>query len=643
MLQDFNVKYIILHKDVDWLKSVLYNPQETEVVLDGLEFLDKKTAFRGLVIYKLKDNYFNQNIKLMNNIQLYLSSKNNISPQDFSTNYIELPSVLDAGTKKRLFAYGKELLISPESFYRYYPQNVNEENLLGEMPATRILPDSPLYLLIRLKEIIQFSGLPSDEKLSFKLTLAGKRLVEVYLLKEKGSKKSTIPLLNEYQKIILKLNKEVLARTSGKKGENEISVNFIFSRHLAMLELIKNKVEGHEKAVTEEVLNKLNDFVRKTDVIPNYQTIKGETLPGIDRLTARFDLPFSGTYELLQVHQQVSAIYPNNLSTNRFQINNEAKKLKGSVSGNYISYGELDLQQGLNEISFNSIPSINLARINTDLTKGNVKITDGQIEINSDAHDSSYIDITLDPVNGGNWYQLTFDSWIKFGNKFRIQIFQDTDTYDRLNPGMKSPYYDSHFNLDLYNNYWKDQKYDFYIRPTTTKVFIRLEVAPWDGCVYLEKSKNACFDKIIKYRFEQPSQIILKNINVFRILRNPIFLKYKFSESINTTPEEITFTKENVSKYSGKINITKPAWLFFGESFDSGWELTLTKDKQVYKPIIHLIGQGFANAWLIEKEDNYGLVISYRPQQFIQVSRLIAGLGWTIMVLIILRRLRSRK
>ena len=399
------------------------------------------------------------------------------------------------------------------------------------MPAAKILPDSPLYIFIRIKEVVQSAGLLPDEKFSFKLTLAGKRLIEGYLLNEKESKQSIVPLLKEYQRILPGIKKDVLARTSGTKGEKEISVNFIFSRHLALLELLKKSVDDQTKAVVEESLNKLGDFVKETDVIPNYQIIEKEILPGIDRSIARFNLPVAGKYELLQVHQNVANFYLDNLKSNRFQINNEAKELQGLIEGNFISYGTLNLGQGLNEVSFNSIPSVNLAAFKAIVVKGNVKKTNDEIEITSDVHDPSYIDIPLNPVNGGSWYQITFDSWIKLGNRFRIQVFQDTDIYNPLISGEKLPRYDSHFTADNYKNYWNNQKYDFYLRPTTTNAFIRIEVLPWDGCVYIQESKQTCLNKIIRSRFEQPGQINLRNINIFRILRNPIFLKVKLSES----------------------------------------------------------------------------------------------------------------
>ena len=129
----------------------------------------------------------------------------------------------------------------------------------------------------------------------------------------------------------------------------------------------------------------------------------------------------------------------------------------------------------------------------------------------------------------------------------------------------------------------------------------------------------------------------IRNINIFRILRNPIFLKVKLSESVSPSSGEVNFIKENAFLYSGKIKITRPIWLFFGESFDPGWELTLIKNKQVLKSTQHLLGQGFANVWLIEKEGEYDFQITYSPQQFIQTGSLFAGLGWTIIILAVLK------
>ncbi|MDD5415775.1 MAG: DUF5667 domain-containing protein [Candidatus Daviesbacteria bacterium] len=648
MLQDFNVKYIILHKDIRWLGGELYNPLETETVLDNLDFLDRETTFGDLTIYKLKDSYFSPKIKLINNIQYYISPENNTYwPLWLSSDNVELLSSLKTDTKNLLIKYGTEMIVSPEIVFKYIPQEVIREKLLVEMPVVRILPDSPLYPSVRLKENLQYSSLPAVEKFSFKVTLAGKRLIECYLLKEKGSAKSIIPQLREYQQMLPEIKEGVELRVSGKEGVKEISINFILARHLATLKLIGEKTNNQEKIVAEEVFNKLINFLKDTNVVPNSSIIEGENLPNVDRLISKFNLPFSGKYELLQAHQQIKNIYPNKLDTNRFQINNELKKSTGSLKGDFISYGLFDLPEGFNEISFNSIPSINLAKITDSFTKGNVKKANDEIELNSGLHDSSYIDINVDPVYGGNWYRLTFDSWIKLGNRFRIQILQDIDPYNPINPTEKLPLYDSDFSKDPYINHWVSQTYNFHISPTTTKVIIRLEVEPWDGCTVTQSSKKLCMNKDFSYQFERLSQVTLRNIRVVTFLTNPLFLQSKLSEPINTFAGEINFIQKNIVSYSGKVRISKSTWMLFKESFDPGWELSLIRNKEIYKPSQHLIANLFANVWLIEQPGDYDFVLKYSPQKFIKVGMVFAGLGLVIVLIFVVgynfRRLIFKK
>ncbi|MDP2684901.1 MAG: hypothetical protein Q8P20_07760 [bacterium] len=634
MLQDFSVKYILLHKDTQWLGGELYNPLETEVVLDKLEFLEKEATFGDLTIYRLKDNYFSPKIKLINNNQYYISPGSNTywSLWLLSDN-VELPSSLKTDTKNQLIKYGTELIVSPESVFKYKPQKVIRENLLAEMPAVKILPDSPLHPFIRLKENLQYSSLPAAEKFSFKVTLAGKRLIEGYLLKEKGSTKSIIPQLREYERILPEIKEGVQVRVAGKGGEREISINFILSRHLATLNLIKGKTSGQERAVADRVFNELTNFIKDTGVISNYQIKEEGNIPDVERLILRFDLPFSGKYELLQAHQQISDIYPNKLNTNRFQINSDLRDLTGSVSGDFISYGMFDLPKGLNEISFNSIPSINLAKVADSFTKGDIKKANDEIEITSGPYDSSYIDINLDPVYGGRWYQITFDSWVKLGNKFNMQVLQDTDPYNPINPTEKLPFYDSDFSKDSYINYWEGQKYNFYINPTTTKVTLRLTVAPWGGCIYTQ-IRELCLDKTFSYRYEKTSKVILKNIKVVRLLTNPIFLRSQVSKLVDTAVGEVSFIQKNAVSYSGKVTITEPTWVLFKESFDPGWELKLMKNNEIIQPKQHLVANLFANAWFIKQPGDYDFTLNFNPEKLVILGLFLAGIGW-VMVLIV--------
>lgn len=76
-LQYFNVRFIVLHKDINWEdkdtygdKGDLLDPGKIESVLNSLEFLKKEREFGSLIIYKLSDKNFRPILTLANNVQI---------------------------------------------------------------------------------------------------------------------------------------------------------------------------------------------------------------------------------------------------------------------------------------------------------------------------------------------------------------------------------------------------------------------------------------------------------------------------------------------------------------------------------------------------------------------------------------------
>lgn len=632
LLRSFNVKFIILHKDIDWYGGYLPQPEKLENLLKKLNFLEKKIQFGDLIIYELRNEYFNPIIKIVNNID-YISPSENTGywPWLLSSSEADLLSIKDDNTKDVLLKNANNLIVSSEHTYKYIPEKIIKENLLGEMPAAKILPDSPLYLFIRLKEKLQFFNLPVFNKFSFKVTIAGKRLTESYLLKEKGSKRSIIPGLKEYLKLLPELKEETIARSNGNEGKGEISINFILARHHAMLNIIREKGNEQERRVVDEVVSQLNNLMKEASIIPYFQTIETNDLQVSNRLISRFNLPKSGKYEFLQAHEQSQNIYPDSLSNQVFQINNETKKLKGVITDNFISYGMFDLTAGLNEISFNSIPSINLAKLDDGLIKGQVKKNNDEIEISSSVHEPSYLEINVEPIHGGSWYQLNFESWIILGDKIKVNIISDTDSYDPENSTEKIPSYYNDYTRDPYRNHWNGTTFNFYIKPATSKTKIVFLVSPWDGCRFYQQIKSLCLGKQIKYQYEKPSQTIIKNIKVFRLLNNPIFLRTALqAKTKDDSNSKVIFTQKSAIFYSGKINLSSPGFLIFSETFHPGWELELSNGEKII-PSKKFISNLYGNAWYIEKGGDYNFKLEFTPEKNVTIGIIVSLTAFLIV------------
>lgn len=626
-LQSFNVRFVVLHKDVNWRGGYLPEPDMLEKKLDSLNFFQNIFQLGDLIIYQLKDEFFLPKIRLANNINYFVPSETNIYwPRLLSTNKTaDLISPIDESSKSTLIKLSSELIVSPEHVYKYSPEKIVKENLLGEMPAAKILPDSPLYILIRLKEKIQNFTLPIYNKFPFKITLAGKRLTESYLLKEKGSARSIVPLLKEYKQMVEELRSAIRERSNGQERKGEISINFIMVRHMATLELISEHANPQELVVLKEVINDLLDLMRESNITPYSKIIEQDDFTSDNRLVSRFDLPSAGQYELLQAHQQSKNIYPSGLQFNNFQINAEVKGLGGVLRDGFISYGIIDLPSGLNEISFNAVSSINLVDLNNPIKSGAVITVGNELEISSSQHEPAYVEFEVNPVNGGDLYQLVFDSWIKLGDKFKIQIIQDTDPYDPENSQEKLYSYDNDFPKDVYRSHWVNNVFNFFVNPTATKVSVRILVSPWDGCRVIHQIKALCLNQDLKFRYEQQGQASFRNIKVVRELTNPIFLRKSLSSFSDVDrSSKIHFVQNSPTSYSGNIELDNPGFVIFSETFHPKWVLTLQQNGKDVEVKEKFLSNLYGNAWYIDQPGKYSFSLKFAPEQIINQGVIIS-------------------
>lgn len=631
LLQSFNIRFIILHKDINWHGGYLSETQSLENKLDQLNFLERKRIFGDLRLYELKNEFFNPRLKLTTNVQFFIPSQSIIYwPWLLSSNNVDLLSPLYNKKDDLIFKYGNKLIVFSE-VYKYSPKLIVREKILGEMPAARFLPDSAIYPLIRLKEKVQYFILPVNEKFLFKFLLAGKRLTESYLLKEKNSSKSITPQLNEYLYLLSKLKDGIQVRGVVDQGSRAEYIEFVLFRHLATLDLIKEKTNNQETKFVDDVINQLKGLMSEANISPQYQLVKNSELLSSDRLISRFNLPFKGKYELLQAKEEIQNIYPDSLKINYFQINNEVKSLTPTPLRNFISFGTLDLQEGLNEISFNSIPSTNLSKINKENLKGDIKISNEEIDITSEQHGPSSLDLQVEPIHGGNWYQINLDYWVKLGDKFTIQVIQDSDRDDPTKPGEKKPSYNNEFLKDVYINYWNSRYLNFYVYPATTKVTVRLLVNPWNGCKFADVPKSICVDKLASSVYEQKTQVLFKNVKVIRFFTNPLFLRRAGVEPIQASSSgNLSFNQSNASSYTGSFSTTSPTFLIFNESYHSGWSLELSNGDRFVLPQ-RFISNNYGNAWYIEKPGNYNFKLTFSPER-----KTIIGLIISVICLIIL-------
>lgn len=635
-LQDFNVRFIVLHRDIVWQGGFLQNPHILENTLDNLDFLEDKNQFGDLLVYRIKKEYFKPELILSADVQ-YLTDNYDSSNLPYlirendKGNFL---STIDSKTDPFLLTHSSEVVITPKFSWTYNYNKIPIEQIIDEMPALRALPDSPLYPLLRFKEDILMFSNPGQKNLTFKLTFANKRLVEAYQMKKKKKKDSIIPVIAAYQKLIKNLFETNAAELKNISLVGSKPLADIFARQLMLMEELQGDLSGDELDSWNKAYEQLSGYLRENQFLP-VSNIEQFKQMGISYLyITQFDVPQDGEFSLVLASQQSNNLYPNHLLRLNIGIDGHFLELNGEEKGQFIFYDKVKLTGGSHEISIPATASINLIQSNDVLTgSGNVQLISDGFEANSTDHGQSFMDFAVKPVAAQTWYEFSFDSWIKKGDKFRVQLMQDTDLPDPKNPPETIKDYDRFFSKDIYNNYWQSQKIAAMLKPTTKEAKIRLLVEPWDDCQIIVVNKKLCKDKKFRFNFEHEAVVVFKNLQLKRIFNNPLFLYSKLNNLKDNTVGEITNEeRRSPVQIVGNLRIERPGFLIFKENYHPDWELRLQEGTTIYKPSKRFVANGFGNAWFIERSGNYSFEVEFSSQQLVYKGALISILAGMIVL-----------
>ncbi|MDP2684903.1 MAG: hypothetical protein Q8P20_07770 [bacterium] len=487
MLQDFSVKYVLLHKDTEWLGGELYNPLETETVLDKLAFLTKEEVFGDLTIYRLKDPYFSPKIVISDHINLlYPSQKNLFWPWMISTSSAQMITTTD-------------------------------------------------------------------------------------------SKSVNIPIKSQGDLLFPKasVNKEL------------------------------------------------------------------------------FEVPSKSKYEILMTDAQVRNFYSDQLSSLFFLINGEKKSLSSSQSDNLLSFGQIELNSGLNEIGYDLTSSENLLSTFEKWNRvGDVKELGSSVfQMNLGTIDNAHIESDLrNGIHGGGTYRVSFNISTNQVTIVFVQILQDSDLNEKTDnnilkgrgvrnipsslcllvnagnnrQGILEPLSRQCFLVNTGGNWQNVSLLLPQLRPVTQKAKLRLVmISPYQSAL-----------------FQTANNILIKDLRIERILNNSLVLRNingsnDFSDS---TGEVFSIRKDGSFLYQGGIKLNKPALLIFKETFHPDWKLEFSENQKSYYPQKHYLGNLYANAWYIDKLGEYNFKISFTPQNYVNLGITVATLSYVGLFILSLVR-----
>lgn len=604
LLQDFNVRYIVLHKDVAFEGKDLEDPRSLEETLDKLSFFSKKEEFGKLKVYEISADIYQPKIMIPQQIKLVYPAKN-------STLW---PWFIEGGDTSMITPVSKddefilqkagELIIFPKDTFSYTKvPTLLTQNILAQLLSATTIADSPLKGLFSMKQILGQNGEIQSEKSLNQIILATDKLVKIY-----GRKDNDIAGYSQIMNDIFNIDLKNSRLPLFLKSSDLIT---LFSLHQYILANIEAKNTGLENQV-KGLREKLGEYLAKNNLGSKF--LEGDV--SLDRKQIfNFQVPKEGDFDLLMVGGNDRNFYPNNLEKLAFTLNGTQELLTGKVDGDFISFGKLHLPSGLSELSYMSTPSANLILKNEDLVKfGDIKTIDkNTVQITSSAASLSYFESKLPDVIGGETYKIAFEASVVQGSGFYLQVEQDGDAVDKT--GNKSPQLSQFFPG---NSSWQSYNLDLGpLRLMTKAAKLRVIAAP----------PSAATNNI-------PSSVLIRDLKIEKVLDNKILLRTQLNINNGIKEQQaVIINQKSPIFYEGKIKLTEPNFLIFNETYHSGWKLTLSQSNQSYTPDKHYLANLYGNAWYIDKTGEFDFRIEFDPQNYVTLGIYMALFGWATIIL----------
>lgn len=324
VLQFFNIKFIVLHKDIKWddkdtygERGVLLEPNSIEKVLDSLDYLRKQNQFGRLIIYKLNEEEYRPTLSFADNIQIIYPGGNGIM-QILSKTKDEGDIVSPAKDKidGAISKISRQTLIFPDKKIEY---------LESSPSAVVTKANDGFNKLLQLKAYFKSIGYLQRERLTDELIEATKKVI---LLDRDLSQ------IADYE--------QLMKRILNKYSKNS-SMRLIFGSDFPILMrfhlLVLNQVGAFSvsKMIESEMI--------RMEAFPKYKNF-GQTL--------KFTIPIPGEYEILTDSKEKSEV----------MINGEE----------IISEGEIGFDQGDYEISIKELSkddvSLRLKGLDNNISEG---------------------------------------------------------------------------------------------------------------------------------------------------------------------------------------------------------------------------------------------------------------------------------
>ncbi|HET7098889.1 MAG TPA: hypothetical protein VFI61_01490 [Patescibacteria group bacterium] len=633
-----NLKYLVFRSDFDYVRSGMRDPNVIEQllakrILDPNSKISFDSNFLPLKIFK-----FAQDITLP---KIYAANKNINSdlagsledalivqnePRDVISNYnnpnLDDRTYANISHSQTFFNLGEKYPTYSEDYYIF--------------PYVSVLPSSYKYKLVLIKEKLQrILMLNNTDRVSFDILLLGKRLKEAELSLSTNDFKSAHISLDGYNSTMPQVVKEI-SQMSGLKQPDERTwkegeMFTIFSSHIFLL----NKFETNEINKDGYVSKIKSNLVEETSlakILPRFSPIGDNNFSTSNRLVYQWKTDKEGIYEMLIPK---TTLFPSKFNIPKMleiQLDDHIKSVYVQDTKEGISLGVQILTKGLHEIQIVSPASSNMLSDNFGYS----------LDVSSGSTEQKLLFPKFDPYSQ---YVINFDYKIFYGAGLNFAIKANTDQVDRKTNEQRYS-----FSKGLSSDgYWYDNKHFSGIFKPSSKsdsAEVIFSTSVWNNCneVYLNISKK-CLDPETRKKFDRPTKIEIKDINISPLIPQQLFLISKNDTNKKVEIPEIEFNRLNFTKYRVTVKGAKsPYLLVLSDLYDSGW--AVYSDNIELDTKNHFLVNGYANAWWIDKNGDYNLDIVYKPQQVLsigyKISFIAISLSSVFLILVTIKNYLKR-
>ncbi len=428
VLQNFNVKFIVLHKDIVWQDKNTYpdigsflDPTIVEKTLNGLYFLQKQQEFGDLIVYKLEDKYYKRILSVSSSVQIISPGKTDImqilSYKDKGKEFISLPDKNETDLFKK-----QTSIIFP--YKRIDNMEASDSAMISKI--NDIYSNQSLSPIVKqifeMRNYFAAVGYLQSSQLTENLILSTQEILRIYGQYLQNKIRPSSDQIDGY---------ELMMRDFFKKYSQNLSIHILYENYISsQLRLHVFILKQLDQNNTAKLIE---GFMVDNQLLPIHSNISGTVF--------KFDIPQTGNYQLL---------YPSLIKNTDIKINGEK----------IISTDNIAITQGQQEISLSGLYQGLLGE-----SKNDIVLKSKSIE---------------EPLLGGEILSIKKENSVRYSGKIKINgpsFIMFAQSYHpgwvlTLSKERKEIEVPDHLIGNLYNNAWwvtEEGDFDFLVEFTPQK------------------------------------------------------------------------------------------------------------------------------------------------------------------------------